>query len=120
MKNRIGIGKSTPLDTNETVVITLTVGEDGRITACGCSVEGSDYLEDCASTLCRILPEKPVADVLQMTNMAIVYNMETDLPPHFFYCSHMAATAAKNAARDYMNKNGIPYEDTGCCNCGKQ
>ncbi|MBQ6863825.1 MAG: iron-sulfur cluster assembly scaffold protein [Clostridia bacterium] len=119
MKNKIGIGKSAPLDTDESVVITLTVGEDGLITSCGCAVEGSAYLDACAGTLCDILPGKPVADVLQMTNMAIVYNMETELPPLFFYCSHMAATAAKNAARDYMNKNGIPYEDTGCCNCSK-
>ncbi len=118
MKN-LGIGKSAPLDTEETVVITLTVGEDGLITACGCAVEGSAYLEECADTLCRVLPEKPVKDVLQMTNMAIVYNMENELPTHFFYCSHMATVAAKNAAKDYLRKNDIPFDDTDCCNCGK-
>lgn len=119
MKNKkIGIGKSAPLDTDETVVITLTVDENGIITACGCSVEGSVYLDDCARTLCDVLPDKPVMDVLQMTNMAIVYNMENDLPPQHFYCSHMATVAAKNAAKDYLRKNDIPFEDDSCCHCG--
>ncbi len=117
MKN-LGIGKSVPLDTNETVVVTLVVDENGMISSCGYSVEGSAYLDDCARTLCDVLPEKPVIDVLQMTNMAIVYNMETDLPAQFFYCSHMATVAAKNAAKDYLRKNGIPFEDDSCCHCG--
>ena len=117
MKN-LGIGKSVPLDTNETVVVTLVVGEDGIITSCGYSVEGCAYLDDCARTLCDVLPEKPVIDVLQMTNMAIVYNMQTELPPMYFYCSHMATVAAKNAAKDYLRKNDIPFEDDTCCHCG--
>ena len=117
MKN-LGIGKSVPLDSNETVVVTLVVDENGMISSCGYSVEGSAYLDDCARTLCDVLPDKPVIDVLQMTNMAIVYNMETDLPAQFFYCSHMATVAAKNAAKDYLRKNGIPFEDDSCCHCG--
>lgn len=117
MIKNLGIGKSAPLDTNETVVVTLTVDENGLISACGYSVEGCAYLDDCARTLCDVLPEKPVIDVLQMTNMAIVYNMETELPAQFFYCSHMATVAAKNAAKDYLRKNGIAFEDDSCCHC---
>ena len=111
-----GVGKSAPLDTDEYVCITLTA-ENGSVVQASFAAEGCAYLHACAETLCAVLIDKPVVDILQMTNMAIVYNMDTDLPAHYFYCSHMAALAAKNAAKDYLRKNGIEFEDTGC-RCG--
>ena len=112
---KIGIGSSAPVDTEDRITVTLQI-EDGTVMAASFTAAGCEALADCGRTLCAILPGKPADALWQMTNMAIVYNMEPPLPVSRFYCSQMAAAAAKNALRDYCQKNGLPY--TPACHCG--
>ena len=110
-----GFGRVKPADAPEFCEITLKVenalvaGADFR-----CSENGT--LCACAETLCRAVVGFPAADLLQINNNVIYFNLETDLPRGEMYLASVCVLAAKRAAADWCRKNGVPF-DAGCCDC---
>ena len=110
-----GTGLIKPLDADESVEITVTV-TDGEITDASFTCSEDVYLTACAETLCRVIKDKPAADIFQMNANAVFYNIDCDLPRNRLYCASMVVTAAKRAAADWCRKNGIevPRTEDGC------
>ena len=115
-KTNTGVGKMHPLDAAEFAEITITVDGEGLVSEADYICSGDPETTAAAEALCRLLPGKPAADLFQMNNNAVYYNLETDLPRDRLYCASIAVTAAKLAAADYCKKNGIPF-DPGDCHC---
>ena len=110
-----GIGLIKPLDADESAEISLAVS-DGVIVSATFTCTPDIYLTACAETLCKVIKDKPAADIFQMNANAVYYNIETDLPRGKLYCASMVVTAAKRAAADWCKKNGIevPRTEDGC------
>lgn len=110
-----GTGKMHPQDTREFAEITVTV-ENGLIAEAAFRCHDDPLLRDCADTVCRVITDRPFADVLQMNNNAVYYNIKNELPRDRLYLATIVVMAAKKAVTDYAKKNSIPLElpDTGC------
>ena len=109
-------GLMKPLDTDEYAEIRITVA-DGMITSAECECTDEVLLKDCCETVCRVITDKPAADVMQMNNNAVYYNCENELPRSSLYLATIAVAAAKKAVLDYFRKNGIEYKGDGVCSC---
>ena len=109
-------GRSQPLDAEEWAAITITV-RDGLVARAAYECSGSPLLSDCCAALCRVMEDKPAADLLQMNNNAVYYNLERDLPRDRLYLASIAVQAAKKAALAYLDANGVPYDGDGICGC---
>ena len=82
---------------NETVV-------DVKFETFGC---GSAIASSSMAT--ELIKGKPLADVLTLTNQAVVEALD-GLPVHKIHCSVLAEEAIKSAVKDYYDKNGIVYD----------
>ena len=80
---------------------------------CGSAIASS-------SMATELIGGKPVADVLALTNKAVVEALD-GLPAHKLHCSVLAEEAIKAALKDYYDKNGIEYDRKlfpDCAECG--
>ena len=110
-----GFGRVQPTDAPEFCEITLRV-QNGVVAEAEYACSGNETLRACAETLCRAVAGFPAADLLQMNNNVIYYNMEGGLPREELHLASVCVLAAKRAAADWCRKNGVPAED-GCCDC---
>ena len=110
------MGTMKPLDAEETATITLTV-ENGLVLRAAYECAGQPLLAECCVALCGVMADKPAADLLQMNNNAVYYNMESDLPRDRLYLASIAVQAAKKAALAYLKENGVPYDGGDVCDC---
>ena len=111
----VGFGRAKPADTAEYAEITLSV-QNSDVAAADFVCSNNKTLQTCAQTLCRQILGFPAADILQINNNIIYYNLETDLPREELYLASVCVLAAKRAAADWMQKNGLPVTD-GPCGC---
>ena len=68
----------------------------------------------------ELIKGKPVSDVQQLTNRAVVEALD-GLPAHKVHCSVLAEEAIKLALKDYYDRNGVVYdkkEFPDCESCG--
>ncbi len=110
-----GFGRMQPKDSPDWAEITLAV-KDGNVQSAAFACSENKTLRACAETLCRAVTGFPAADLLQMNNNVIYYNMEGELPREELYLASVCVLAAKRAAADWCRKNGVPFE-SGCCGC---
>ena len=89
---------------NETVV-------DVKFETFGC---GSAIASSSMAT--ELIKGKPLADVLTLTNKAVVEALD-GLPAAKVHCSVLAEEAIKAAVKDYYDKNGIAYDAELFKNC---
>ena len=71
-----------------------------------------------------LIKGKPLAEVLSLTNKAVVEALD-GLPPVKVHCSVLAEEAVKAALLDYFTKNGIENDmveqcRTHCASCGHE
>lgn len=111
----VGFGRVQPADAPEFAEITVTV-EDGLVARAQFACAENETLKKCAATLCRQIVGFPAADLFQMNNNVIYYNMEEDLSRAELYLASVCVLAAKRAAADWCRKNGVPFEED-CCAC---
>ncbi len=109
-----GFGRVQPKDAPDWAEITLSV-ENGAVAAAAFSCSENDTLRACAETLCAAVAGFPAADLLQMNNNVIYYNLEEDLKREDLYLASVCVLAAKRAAADWMRKNGLPLPENDCC-----
>ena len=82
---------------------------------CGSAIASS-------SMATELIKGKPVSEVLQLTNKAVVEALD-GLPAHKLHCSVLAEEAIKKALKDYYDRNGIEYDKSlfpdcdGCEHC---
>ena len=82
---------------------------------CGSAIASS-------SMATELIKGKPVSEVLQLTNKAVVEALD-GLPAHKLHCSVLAEEAIKKALKDYYDKNGMEYDKSlfpdcdGCSHC---
>lgn len=98
-----------PQDAVEFVDITVTV-ENAVITDAVFVCHEDELLRHCARTVCEVIKGRPAADVMQMNNNAVYYNVPVDLPRDKLYYATVAVMAAKKAVKDHAVKNGIPLD----------
>lgn len=110
-----GFGSFHPLDAKEYAEVTI-FAENG-ITTHAESESNDNTVSKCADALCRLIVGFPVADILQMNNNAVYYNIGEKLPLDSLFCATIAVNAAKKAAIDYMKKNGIEIPNGAVCGC---
>ncbi len=110
----VGFGSARPLDAPEFAEITLTV-ENGLVAKAAFRCAENETLQACAETLCAAVAGFPAADLLQMNNNVIYYNLERDLGREELYLASICVLAAKRAAADWMRKNGLPLPAGDCC-----
>ena len=85
---------------------------------CGSAIASS-------SMATELIKGKPVSEVLQLTNKAVVEALD-GLPAHKLHCSVLAEEAIKKALKDYYDKNGIEYDKSlfpdcdSCTHCCDQ
>lgn len=80
---------------------------------CGSAIASS-------SMATELIKGKPVAEVMQLTNKAVVEALD-GLPAHKVHCSVLAEEAIKKALKDYYDKHGIHYDHSqfpDCESCG--
>lgn len=78
--------------------------EDVKFETFGC---GSAIASSSMAT--EMIKGKPISDVLELTNKAVVEALE-GLPPNKIHCSVLAEEAVKLAIKDYYTKKGIAYD----------
>ena len=82
---------------------------------CGSAIASS-------SMATELIKGKPVSEVLQLTNKAVVEALD-GLPAHKLHCSVLAEEAIKKALKDDYDRNGIEYDKSlfpdcdGCEHC---
>lgn len=113
----IGFGSFHPEDAEQYAEITIEV-RDG-ITQKADFATNDITVKKCAEALCELITGFPAADILQMNNKAVYYNIDEKLPLDSLFCATIAVNAAKKAAIDYMKKNGIDIPDDAVCDCLK-
>jgi hypothetical protein len=109
-----GFGRVKPADAPEYAEITIRV-ENGLVAEASFVCAENETLRACAAALCRAVTGFPAADLLQINNNVIYYNLETDLPREEMYLASVCVLAAKRAAADWCRKNGVPVEGDDCC-----
>ena len=77
-----------------------------------------------SSMATELIKGKPLAEVLSLTNKAVVEALD-GLPPVKVHCSVLAEEAVKAALLDYFTKNGIENDmveqcRTHCASCGHE
>ena len=80
---------------------------------CGSAIASSSMASE-------LIKGKPVSDVQQLTNRAVVEALD-GLPAHKVHCSVLAEEAIKLALKDYYDRNGIVYDQKefpDCESCG--
>ena len=76
---------------------------------CGSAIASS-------SMATELIKGKPLADVLTLTNQAVVEALD-GLPAVKIHCSVLAEQAVKAAVADYYKKKGIPCDVCVCEHC---
>ncbi len=111
----LGVGFVQPTDAEEFMEITIRE-KDGKITSADFRCSDNEALIRCGKTLCAVLPEHPAADLFQMNNNVIYYNIDPPLTRRELYFATMAVFAAKRAAAAWCIKNNVPVpaQDNGC------
>ena len=88
---------------------------------CGSAIASS-------SMATEMIKGKPISEALELSNKAVVEALD-GLPAHKLHCSVLAEEAFRAAAKDYYDRNGIPYDQEkfaehcsacheGQCHCG--
>ena len=77
---------------------------------CGSAIASS-------SMATELIKGKPVSDVQQLTNRAVVEALD-GLPAHKVHCSVLAEEAIKLALKDYYDRSGILYDKKEFPDCG--
>lgn len=111
----VGVGRVQPADAPEFAEITLTV-QGGLVAGAAFTCSPQPVLTACAEALCRSIQGFPAADLFQMNNNVIYYNMERELKREELYLASVCVLAAKRAAADWCRKNGVPFK-SDCCDC---
>ncbi len=116
-----GFGRMQPADAEQFAEITLTV-ENGAVKNAAFTCSENETLKACAEALCGAVIGFPAPDLLQMNNNVIYYNTDRALPREELYLASVCVLAAKRAAADWCEKNGVPYQkdDCGCTGCGNE
>ncbi len=115
MENKnTGFGRVAPADAPEFAECTLTV-HNGAVESAAFTCSENETLRLCAQTLCGAICGFPAADLMQMNNNVISYNMEKELARGELYLASMCVLAAKRAAADWLRKNGLPVPGDACC-----
>lgn len=111
----IGFGSFHPADAKQYAEITIEVRNG--ITQKADFATNDITVKKCAEALCELITGFPTADILQMNNNAVYYNIDEKLPLDSLFCATIAVNAAKKAAIDYMKKNGIEIPNGTVCGC---
>ena len=116
MENKnTGFGRMQPADAPEWAEITITV-ENALVANAAFACSENETLSACAETLCAAITGFPAADVMQINNNVIYYNINRELRRDELYLASVCVLAAKRAAADWLRKNGLPFEES-CCGC---
>ncbi len=103
-----GVGEVGNLKCGDIMKIYLKIENDMvadvKFTTFGC---GSAIASSSMAT--EMIKGKPLADVLSLTNSAVVEALD-GLPAVKVHCSVLAEEAVKVAVRDYYDRNGIDYD----------
>lgn len=114
-KSNTGFGSFHPSDAGQYAEITITV--KNGITEKAEFRTNDETVKKCAQALCELITGFPTADILQINNNAVYYNIDEKLPLENLFCATIAVTAAKKAAIDYLKKNSIPFPSDNICSC---
>ena len=114
-----GVGEVGNAKCGDIMKIYLKIEDDIVVDAkfetfgCGSAIASS-------SMATELIKGKPVSDVQQLTNRAVVEALD-GLPAHKVHCSVLAEEAIKLALKDYYDRNGIVYDQKefpDCESCG--
>ena len=114
-----GVGEVGNAKCGDIMKIYLKIKDDIVVDAkfetfgCGSAIASS-------SMATELIKGKPVSDVQQLTNRAVVEALD-GLPAHKVHCSVLAEEAIKLALKDYYDRNGIVYDQKefpDCESCG--
>ena len=114
-----GVGEVGNAKCGDIMKIYLKIEDDIVVDAkfetfgCGSAIASS-------SMATELIKGKPVSDVQQLTNRAVVEALD-GLPAHKVHCSVLAEEAIKLALKDYYDRNGVVYdkkEFPDCESCG--
>lgn len=114
--DNFGIGKTSPLDTDEFIEITVEI-KDGEVIGASFKCNDDEFMKDCGQTICRMIKQHTPEDVMQITNNVVFYNTEKPLPRQKLYLGAMATLAAKRAVSDWGKRNGKDFSEFTECNC---
>ena len=109
IENADGVGEVGNAKCGDIMKIYLKIEGDVVVDAkfetfgCGSAIASS-------SMATELIIGKPVAEVLTLTNKAVVEALD-GLPAHKLHCSVLAEEAIKKALKDYYDKNGIAYDE---------
>ena len=113
----VGVGRVLTDSPGGFVEAMLTVA-DAAVVSLSYAAADNEPLERCMKTLGAVLPGRPVADLFQMNNNVIYYNIEPELTRSELVNASYAVIAVKRAAADWCRKNGVDYDPSVCgCNC---
>ena len=110
-----GVGEVGNAKCGDIMKIYLRIEDDIVIDAkfetfgCGSAIASS-------SMATELIKGKPVSDVQQLTNRAVVEALD-GLPAHKVHCSVLAEEAIKLALKDYYDTNGIVYDQKEFPDC---
>ena len=114
-----GVGEVGNAKCGDIMKIYLKIEDDIVVDAkfetfgCGSAIASS-------SMATELIKGKPVSDVQQLTNRAVVEALD-GLPAHKVHCSVLAEEAIKLALKDCYDRNGVVYdkkEFPDCESCG--
>ena len=120
LENASGVGEVGNAKCGDIMKIYLQI-EDGIVTDVKFNTFGCGSAIAASSMATEMIKGKPLDDVLELTNKAVVEALG-GLPPHKVHCSVLAEEAVKAAVKDYYDKNGIAYDpeqfkEASCDHC---
>jgi len=120
LENASGVGEVGNAKCGDIMKIYLQI-DDGIVTDVKFNTFGCGSAIAASSMATEMIKGKPLDDVLELTNKAVVEALG-GLPPHKVHCSVLAEEAVKAAVKDYYDKNGITYDpeqfkEASCDHC---
>ncbi|MDR3313446.1 MAG: Fe-S cluster assembly scaffold protein NifU [Oscillospiraceae bacterium] len=108
IENADGIGEVGNARCGDIMKVYLKV-DDGVLTDVKFKTFGCASAIATSSMATELIKGKPVAQVLELTNRAVVEALD-GLPPVKLHCSVLAEEAVKAAVKDYYDRSGIAYD----------
>ena len=108
IENADGIGEVGNAKCGDIMKIFLKIENDILVDVkfqtfgCGSAIASS-------SMATEMIIGKSIHEALELTNAAVCEALD-GLPAHKVHCSVLAEEAIKNALKDYLDKNNIPYD----------
>jgi nitrogen fixation NifU-like protein len=103
-----GVGEVGNAKCGDIMKVYLKV-EDGILTDVKFNTFGCASAIATSSIATEMIKGKPIGDVLELTNKAVVEALG-GLPPVKLHCSVLAEEAVKAAVKDYYDRHGILYD----------